>query len=304
MMTSPLVADGRHLLVYVDGSVRSGGRAGVGIVLATPDGYPLRRLGEPLDTPQSSNTAEYQALIRGLEEALRLGASSVEVYLDSELVRQQVLGNWECNYEHLRALRDRARELLSQFASWQLLRVESRFNPIAHTLANTASDQNRKRFWQHPRFRGEHKHQHTKEVDLMKLVVTAQAQALPDDVYTVELVDVQEQNGAYGEQFVWKLRVSEGEFAGTELRAWSNASTAVNSKAVKWASAFNGKPYAQGDSIDLDALKGTRARAVVQTKQTTDGREFARVTDILPMRRQTRVQQQEEDACDPFLEED
>ncbi len=119
----------------------------------------------------------------------------------------------------------------------------------------------------------------------MKLVVTAQAQTLPDDVYTVELVDVREQQGTYGEQFVWQLRVAEGEYAGTELRAWTNASTAVNAKAVKWAAAFAGKPYAQGDTIDLNALKGRRARALVQVKPTADGREFARVTDILPLKR-------------------
>ncbi len=125
-----------------------------------------------------------------------------------------------------------------------------------------------------------------KEVgDTMKLTVTAQAQTLPDDVYTVELLDVQEQQGAYGEQFVWQLRVADGEFAGTELKAWTNASTAVNAKAVKWASAFNGKTYVQGDTIDMDALKGKRARALVQAKQTTDGREYARVTDILPLKR-------------------
>ncbi|GIV20235.1 MAG: hypothetical protein KatS3mg023_1986 [Armatimonadota bacterium] len=119
----------------------------------------------------------------------------------------------------------------------------------------------------------------------MKLVVTAQAQPLPDDVYTVELLDVKEQTGTYGEQFVWLLRVAEGEYEGTELRAWTNASTAINAKAVRWASAFAGKPYAQGDTIDFDALQGKRARAVVQVKQTADGREFARVTDILPLKR-------------------
>ena len=47
----------------------------------------------------------------------------------------------------------------------------------------------------------------------MKLVVTAQAQTLPDDVYLVELVDVQEQQGAYGEQFMWQLRIAEGDFS-------------------------------------------------------------------------------------------
>lgn len=149
----------------------------------------------------------------------------------------------------------------------------------------------------------------------MKLTVTAQAQVLPDDVYLVELVDVQQQTGAYGEQFVWQLRVAEGDYADTELRAWSNASTAVNSKAIKWASAFAGKPYVQGDVIDLDALKGKVARAVVQVKQTADGREFARVTDILPLKRVTANPPQkpqvpvskagfpDDDLSDPFLED-
>ncbi|GIV17759.1 MAG: hypothetical protein KatS3mg022_3194 [Armatimonadota bacterium] len=146
---------GRKLVLYTDGSVRSGGRAGVGVVVATEDGYPLKRLGEPLTEPVTVNECEYIALLTGLREALRLGADSVEVCLDSELVRQQVLGNWQCNHEHLRRLRDEARALLAQFQSWTLQRVESRFNPLAHTYANIASTQNRRRFfWQHPRKHG------------------------------------------------------------------------------------------------------------------------------------------------------
>jgi hypothetical protein len=101
----------------------------------------------------------------------------------------------------------------------------------------------------------------------MKLVVTAQAQTLPEDVYVVALLAVEAQNGAYGEQLVWQLQVAEGEYEGATLKAWTNASTAVNSKAVKWASAFAGRPFRQGEEIDLLALVGKRARAVVNQKQ-------------------------------------
>jgi hypothetical protein len=101
----------------------------------------------------------------------------------------------------------------------------------------------------------------------MKLVVTAQAQTLPEDVYVVALLAVEAQNGAYGEQFVWQLQVAEGEYEGSTLKAWTNASTAINSKAVKWASAFAGRPFRQGEEIDLLALVGKRARAVVNQKQ-------------------------------------
>jgi len=117
----------------------------------------------------------------------------------------------------------------------------------------------------------------------MKLVVTAQAQTLPEDVYVVALLAVEAQNGAYGEQLVWQLQVAEGEYEGAMLKAWTNASTAINSKAVKWASAFAGRPFRQGEEIDLLALVGKRARAVVSQKQGQNGNTYARVTDILPL---------------------
>jgi len=133
----------------------------------------------------------------------------------------------------------------------------------------------------------------------MKLVVTAQAQTLPEDVYVVALLAVEAQNGAYGEQFVWQLQVAEGEYEGATLKAWTNASTAVNSKAVKWASAFAGRPFRQGEEIDLQALVGRRARAVVSQKLAQNGNTYARVTDILPSKKE-RVP----DDYDPFEEED
>jgi hypothetical protein len=45
----------------------------------------------------------------------------------------------------------------------------------------------------------------------MKLVVTAQAPTLPEDVYAVKLLSVEEQDGAYGKQLVWQLQVAEAE---------------------------------------------------------------------------------------------
>jgi len=127
-----------------------------------------------------------------------------------------------------------------------------------------------------------HTTRHTKEVKPMQLVVTAPTPTLPDDVYTVQLVDVQETCGTYGLRFVWQLRIVGGKYDGTPLRAWTNASTAFHSKAVRFASAFHGHPFGAGDRVDLEALKGKRARAVVQTFARADGRTVAKVTDILP----------------------
>jgi ribonuclease HI len=289
---------GVHLLLFCDGSVRGNpGPAGIGVVVADENGMPLKRFGEQLP-PCTNNEAEYHALVRGLHECLRLGASQVEVYMDSDLVRLQVLGNYQVNAPHLQALCEQARQLLQRFSAWRLERIESERN-LAHTYANIASTQNRQR--PHAARRGVGINTlHTKRRDdAMKLVVTAQAQTLPEDVYAVKLLSIEEQEGAYGKQFTWKLEVADGEYEGTPLKAWTNASTAVNSKAVKWASAFAGRPLRAGEEIDLQALVGRRARAVVSQKLAQNGNTYARVTDILPSKKE-RVP----DDYDPFEEED
>jgi ribonuclease HI len=286
---------GVHLLLFCDGSVRGNpGPAGIGVVVADANGMPLKRFGEQLP-PCTNNEAEYHALVRGLRECLRLGASQVDVYMDSDLVRLQVLGDYQVNAPHLQALCEQARQLLQRFSAWRLERIESERN-LAHTYANIASTQNRQR----PQVHIDTQHNITKGgSQTMKLVVTAQAQTLPEDVYVVALLAVEAQNGAYGEQLVWQLQVAEGEYEGATLKAWTNASTAVNSKAVKWASAFAGRPFRQGEEIDLLALVGKRARAVVSQKQGQNGNTYARVTDILPSKKE-RVP----DDYDPFEEED
>jgi ribonuclease HI len=289
-----------HLILFCDGSVRGNpGPAGIGVVVADENGMPLKRFGEQLP-PCTNNEAEYHALVRGLRECLRMGASHVEVYMDSDLVRLQVLGDYQVNAPHLQALCEQARQLLQRFSAWRLERIESERN-LAHTYANIASTQNRQR--PHAVRRGVHidtQHDITKGgSETMKLVVTAQAQNLPEDVYAVKLLSVEEQEGAYGKQFTWKLEVADGEYEGTPLKAWTNASTAVNSKTVKWASAFAGRPYRAGEEIDLQALVGRRARAVVSQKLAQNGNTYARVTDILPSKKE-RVP----DDYDPFEEED
>jgi ribonuclease HI len=283
-----------RFILFCDGSVRGNpGPAGIGVVVADENGMPLKRFGEQLP-PCTNNEAEYHALVRGLRECLRMGASHVEVYMDSDLVRLQVLGDYQVNAPHLQALCEQARQLLQRFSAWRLERIESERN-LAHTYANIASTQNRQRPHAARRVVAINTLHTEGGSETMKLVVTAQAQTLPEDVYDVELLSLEEQDGAYGKQFVWQLRVVDGEYAGTTLKAWSNSTSALNSKTVKWASAFAGRPLRQGEEIDLLALVGKRARAVVSQKQGQNGNTCARVTDILPAKPKT--------VYDPFAEE-
>lgn len=289
------------VLLFCDGSVRTGGRAGIGVVIASEDGMPLRRFGEALSEPHTVNTAEYVALIRGLEEALKMGATEVECFVDSTLVHGQLVLGWQCNAPHLQELRARVLEMLSRFASWELHRVESEQNRLAHCYASVGSAQNRRRFFrQRPRFRGEHRTPTQKEEHSMKLVLTERHETLPDGVYAVRLLGLTPVQGRYGEQLQWKLEVTSPEHAGATLPAWSNLSADLRGKTARWAAALLGERLTAGDTLDTDRLLGKQARALVTVVETADGRQYNRVTDLLPTKQRATVPA---DDGDPFEED-
>ena len=80
-------------------------------------------------SPITNNEAEYLALIHGLSDALAsLTAAGldprqahVEVRGDSQLVLRQVGGQWKVKMAHLQPLKDRAKALLAQFGSAELI---------------------------------------------------------------------------------------------------------------------------------------------------------------------------------------
>jgi len=65
---------------------------------------------------RTSNEAEYLTMlmaIRKSKQFLTEDESQINVLTDSSLVKEQVAGNWLCNYEHLKVLRDKIREELT-----------------------------------------------------------------------------------------------------------------------------------------------------------------------------------------------
>jgi ribonuclease HI len=88
----------------------------------------------------SNNVAEYRAIIRGLEEAERLGASSVTCILDSELVVEQLNGNYRVKSEDMKPLHSRVQELRLRFAQVSFGHVRREQNEEADRLVNAALD--------------------------------------------------------------------------------------------------------------------------------------------------------------------
>jgi len=129
----------RALVVCIDGASRGNpGQAAIGVVVL--DGStPVREIGEPIGTA-TNNIAEYRALLRGLEEAEALGARTVQVQSDSELLVRQLSGQYKVRSEALAPLHRKALAQMRRFDRVLITHVPRERNTKADALANQALD--------------------------------------------------------------------------------------------------------------------------------------------------------------------
>jgi ribonuclease HI/probable phosphoglycerate mutase len=131
----------KRLSLFTDGACRGNpGNGGAGAVLVGENGEVVstakRFLGHC-----TNNIAEYQALILGLEEALRRGSTAISIYLDSELIVRQIQGIYRVKNPTLKPLMADVRALLDRFDTWQVAHVPRSENAVADQLANEAIDE-------------------------------------------------------------------------------------------------------------------------------------------------------------------
>ena len=88
----------------------------------------------------TNNEAEYHALIEGLKAVAPWNPDRLEIFLDSNLVVEQVKGKFRVKKPELQKLNEQAMELLKQFGDWTIAHVERDRNRGADALANMAID--------------------------------------------------------------------------------------------------------------------------------------------------------------------
>jgi len=126
--------------LYSDGACRGNpGIGGAGAVI-TDAGDNVLWEGKEFIGHCTNNIAEYKALILGLKGALARGYQNLEVYLDSELLANQINGSYKVKNKTLYILMQEVRGLLSSFESVQVKHVLRRHNERADKLANLAID--------------------------------------------------------------------------------------------------------------------------------------------------------------------
>ncbi|GEL19926.1 hypothetical protein PA7_37630 [Pseudonocardia asaccharolytica DSM 44247 = NBRC 16224] len=129
------------VIVEADGGARGNpGPAGYGAVVldAATDEVVAQRQGYL--GIATNNVAEYRGLIAGLQAARELGATDVEVRMDSKLVVEQMSGRWRIKHPGLQPLAAEAAALVRELGGVRFGWVPRARNGRADALANKAMD--------------------------------------------------------------------------------------------------------------------------------------------------------------------
>lgn len=127
----------RQLDIYTDGACSGNpGPAGIGFVIRQ-DGKILKEFSQYIGNA-TNNIAEYTALIYALQAALMLGADSVCVRSDSELMCRQIQGAYQVRNDHIKPLFDQLQHLIGGFRSFKIEHVLRQYNKEADALSKKA----------------------------------------------------------------------------------------------------------------------------------------------------------------------
>ena len=130
----------KKFILYTDGAARGNpGPAGAGALICGDGGEAVAEVAEYLGKT-TNNVAEYKALIFGLERAIELGASEVEILADSELMVRQVQGRYRVKHPNLKPLFTEAQALLKKIGTYSIKHIDREENIEADRLANLAID--------------------------------------------------------------------------------------------------------------------------------------------------------------------
>lgn len=128
----------KELVIHIDGASRGNpGPSGIGIVVKDNSGKIVKNIKKYIGIA-TNNTAEYSAFITALSEAEKFEADKIKIFLDSELVYKQYLGEYRTNDKNLKECLKKIREKEKKFLSVEVTHIPRENNKEADKLANIA----------------------------------------------------------------------------------------------------------------------------------------------------------------------
>jgi|TARA_B100000315_G_scaffold257738_1_gene307525 ribonuclease HI len=124
--------------IFTDGaSIGNPGKVGIGYLIYEGEKI-LSKKGVYLGV-QSNNFAEYMALIFSLIDLLGLGKKKCHVFSDSQLLCEQINGNYKVKNNNIISLFALAKELISKLDSFKITHIPREENQEADALAKEAT---------------------------------------------------------------------------------------------------------------------------------------------------------------------
>lgn len=126
-----------HLTIHTDAAIEGHtNKGGLGIsavafVIVDSEGEVLRKAGLVMEGKTTISEAEYGAVLLGLYNARMLGAKTVDLYSDSQLIVRQITGQYQCKAAHLKPYLEEVREEISQFDRVNVTWIPREQNTIA-----------------------------------------------------------------------------------------------------------------------------------------------------------------------------
>jgi ribonuclease HI len=125
------------MLIYTDGSCRGNpGPMAIGVSIQDM-GMEVSTISRVIGDG-TSNVAEYHAVIEGLRRAYDMGATDIELRMDSELVVRQIEGRYQVRKDTLKPLHAEVMTLLQTFKQYRAKHVPRGQNERADELTNQA----------------------------------------------------------------------------------------------------------------------------------------------------------------------
>ena len=135
-----------NVRIYTDGGSRGNpGPAASGAVIKSlldgEEGEILAEVSKFLGE-DTNNQAEYTAIVIGLEKAAELGATRVEMRLDSELATKQLKGEYKVKDAEIAKRFLEVKNLCHKFEQVKFEHVRREFNKEADAIVNKCLDEN------------------------------------------------------------------------------------------------------------------------------------------------------------------
>ena len=130
----------KQLTIYTDGAARGNpGPASIGAIIKDEQGKLITTISRRIGST-TNNQAEYRAIIAALEKVVTLGAGTVVLNSDSELIVRQINGKYRVKNASLKPLHQKVKQLISLLEDFTINHIPRQQNTEADSLANKALD--------------------------------------------------------------------------------------------------------------------------------------------------------------------